>query len=152
VSRSVGVMDYNRTASEPSPWPYSGRGEHRPQTARAARTNDPLALPKTLRGRGQSPQGRRWRDLARAYSAQLGPERMQREDVRARLRNLIWLTIELERLHDTAVSDRPPIHTLLHMTQEQRVLLAELGLCDATRSDAPRLSQYLEQPDGHDHD
>ena len=63
---------------------------------------------------------------------------MKREDVRARVRSLIWLTIELERLHDTRVCDRPPIHTLLHMSQEQRVLIAELGLSDATRtSEAP---------------
>jgi hypothetical protein len=46
-----------------------GRGERRPQTARAGRTNDPFALPEALRGRGQSSEGRRWRDLARAYFA-----------------------------------------------------------------------------------
>jgi len=29
-----------------------GRGERRPQTARAGRTNDPFALPEALRGEG----------------------------------------------------------------------------------------------------
>jgi hypothetical protein len=131
------MADHNQITSSAVVGPYSGRGERRPQTARAARSNDPLALPEALRGRGQSPEGRRWRDLAAHYSAQLGSQRMKREEVRARVRSLIWLTIEIERLHDIRVCDRPPIHTLLHMVQEQRVLIAELGLSDATRSSEP---------------
>jgi hypothetical protein len=30
-------MTRNQTSSRPSDWPFSGRGEKRPQTARAAR-------------------------------------------------------------------------------------------------------------------
>jgi hypothetical protein len=78
---------------------------------------------------GLSPGGRRWRDLVAYYSQALGPERLRNEGVRARLRSLIWLTIEIERCTDERVCDKPmPIHTLLHMTQELRALLAELGL------------------------
>jgi hypothetical protein len=35
-------VSYDQVASRTAPWPYSGRGERRPQTARAHRTN--LAL------------------------------------------------------------------------------------------------------------
>jgi hypothetical protein len=95
-------------------------------TQRASVSNDPLALPRGLLLTTHT--GRRWRDLAVTWAAQLG-ERMAREDVRARVRALIWLTVELERLHDERLCDKPvPLHTLLHMTQEQRTLIAELGL------------------------
>jgi hypothetical protein len=60
---------------------------------------------------------------------------MKHEATRARVRSLIWLTLELERLRDGRICDRPPIHTLLHMAQEQRVLIAEL---DLTRGREPR--------------
>jgi hypothetical protein len=133
---------HNQTAVKPTPWPFSGRGEKRPQTARAKRTNDPFRLPDELHG--QSPGARRWRDLVSHYSAQLGAERMKREDVRARVRSLVWLTIEIERLHDERVCDKPvPLHTLLHMTQELRTLIAELGLSTDTRSEAGMLGQVL---------
>jgi hypothetical protein len=139
----VTTLDHNQTRAEPAVRLRSGRGERRPQTARAARTNDPLALPEALRGRGQSPEGRRWRDLAAHFAARLGKERMQSEATRARVRNLIWLTVELERLHDACVCDRPPVHTWLHMSQEQRVLLTELGLSESTRSNGDDLRDHL---------
>src|SRR5262249_27446783 len=106
----------------------------RPQTARAARTNSPLEPPEHLRGKGHTAAGRRWRDLCRFYGNRLGASRLADEATRARLLNLIWLTLELERLRDARVCDRPPVHTLLHMSQEQRVLLQELGLSEPTRS------------------
>ena len=80
-------MSQSETTSEPSPWPFSRRGERRPQTARARRSNAPLELPPGLRG--QSPEGRRWRDLAEHYSTRLGTERMNREDIRARVRLIL---------------------------------------------------------------
>jgi hypothetical protein len=55
---------------------FSGRGEQRPQTVRAGRTNDPLALPQMLRGRVSRPRAGCWRDLVAHYSAALG-ERMR---------------------------------------------------------------------------
>ena len=128
-------MSHRQTASEPSPWPFSGRGERRPQTARAARTNDPLELPPGVRG--QSPEGRRWRDLAAHYSTRLGAERMNREDIRARVRLILWLTVELERLQDQRMCDKPaPLHMLLYMQKELRDLLRSLGLITVVRYSA----------------
>ena len=127
MSETQADADHPEAAAGTTPWPHSGRGERRPQTGRAARTNHPLVLPPGLNG--QSPAGRRWRDLVEHYSVQLGPERMRNESIRARLRSLVWLTLEIERCTDERVCDKPvAIHTLLHMGQELRVLLAELGL------------------------
>jgi hypothetical protein len=137
------VVSHDRVAFGTAPWPYSGRGERRPQTARAHRTNSPLELPATLRGKGQTPEGRRWRDLCRHYGSRLGPERLADEATRAQLLNLIWLTLELERIRDAPAAQRPPVHTLLHMSQEQRVLLQQLGLNEATRSNGETLEQVL---------
>src|SRR5262249_8416183 len=58
-------------------------GERRPKTARAARTNRPLELPAALRGKGQTPEGRRRRDLCRHYGQRLGAERLADEATRA---------------------------------------------------------------------
>jgi hypothetical protein len=113
-----------------------------PPSQRSAVTNDPLALPPALLLTTSA--GRRWRDLAVSYAEQLGPERMTREDVRARLRSLIWITVELERLHDERVCDRPvPLHTMLHLAQEQRALIAELGLGAAHATTAPSVADYV---------
>jgi hypothetical protein len=136
-------VSHDRAAFGAAPWPYSGRGERRPQTARAHRTNSPLELPATLRGKGQTPEGRRWRDLCHHYGGKLGPERLVDEATRAQLLNLIWLTLELERIRDAPAPQRPPVHTLLHMSQEQRVLLQQLGLNEATRSNGETLEQVL---------
>ena len=113
-----------------------------PPTQRSAVTNDPLGLPSRLLL--TSARGRRWRDLAVSYAEQLGPERMVREDVRARLRSLIWTTIELERLHDERVCDKPvPLHTMLHLAQEQRALIAELDLDAPPATAAPSVAEYV---------
>jgi hypothetical protein len=118
----------------------------RPAFVRAARTNNPLVPPAGVPAR--SSQGRRWRDLCRHYGGRLGPERLADEATRARLLNLIWLTTELERLRDARFCDRPPIHTLLHMSQEQRVLLAELGLAEPTRGSGDDLHAHLRNGNG----
>jgi hypothetical protein len=69
---------------------------------------------------------------------QLG-DQMLREDVRARLRSLIWLTLEIEQLHDDRVSNKPVnLQLLLHMSQEQRVALNELGLAPTPPSPKPK--------------
>jgi hypothetical protein len=73
----------------------------------------------------------------------LGAERLADEATRAQLLNLIWLTLELERIRDLPSAQRPPVHTLLHMSQEQRVLLQQLGLNEATKSNGE--SETLEQ-------
>ena len=142
-------MNQPQTSLEPSAklpgGPYCGRGERRPQTARAHRTNDPLGLPDGLHG--QSPGARRWRDLCRAYSAQLGAERMRHESVIARVRTICWLTCEVERLQDDRMCNKPvPLHTLLHMTQELRVLIAELGL-SGTETSALTIREQLTATD-----
>ena len=139
-------MSHDRAAFGTAPWPYSGRGERRPQTARAHRTNSPLELPATLRGKGQTPEGRRWRDLCRHYGSRLGPERLADEATRAQLLNLIDLTLRLERIRDSA--QQPPTHTILHLCQEQRALLAELGLSERSHGNnngdsGPDLHDYL---------
>jgi hypothetical protein len=60
-----------------------------------------------LRGRGQSRQGRRWLDLAQHYSALLGPERIKHEPTVAKVRALIWTTLEAERLSDLHLRGEP---------------------------------------------
>ena len=142
-------MSHDRAAFGTAPWPYSGRGERRPQTARAHRTNSPLELPATLRGKGQTPEGRRWRDLCRHYAGKLGAERLADEATRAQLLNLIDLTLRLERIRDSA--QQPPTHTILHLCQEQRTLLAELGLSERSHGNngdsGPDLHDYLRSKD-----
>lgn len=124
-------MTRYQTSSGPSDWPFSGRGEKRPQTARAARTNDPLSLPPGVRG--QSPRGRRWRDLAAYYSTLLGAERMKQEEVRTRVRSVLWLTVEVERLQDQRIGDKTvSLQTLLQLQKELR--FAQLQVIAAARS------------------
>ena len=67
----------------------------RPATLRSRLTNDPLMLPAGLNPR--SSEGRRWRDLALAYSAQLG-DRMKCDGVGTQLHSLLWLSLELDRM------------------------------------------------------
>ena len=138
-------VSHDRTAFGATFWPYSGRGQQRPQTARSRRTNSPLELPEALRGKGQTSEGRRWRDLCRFYGSRLGPERLADEATRACLLNLIWVSLELERIRDAPAPQRPPVHNLLHMSQEQRVLLQQLGLSQLTRNngDADDLRDHL---------
>jgi hypothetical protein len=91
---------------------------------RAARTNNPLALPAGMRSR--SPQGRRWRDLCHAWGQRLGPERLADEATRVKLLSLIHLTMRLEAMRDAATP--LPLHSELHAVQELRTLLQDLGL------------------------
>lgn len=102
---------------------------------RAARTNNPLAPPAGLDPR--SPEGRRWRDLARYFGQRLGAERLRDEAQRALLLNLVSITLEIERIRDTPTATQPQVHTRLHLMQEQRCLLAELGLSGAARNGEP---------------
>jgi hypothetical protein len=143
-------VSHDRAAFGTAPWPYSGRGERRPQTARAHRTNSPLELPAALRGRGQSPEGRRWRDLCRHYGGKLGAERLADEATRALLLNLVDLTLRLERIRDSA--QQPTTHTVLHLCQEQRTLLQQLGLSERSHGNnngdsGPDLHDYLRSKD-----
>jgi hypothetical protein len=142
------MSDHYPTAPVTPSWPFSGRGEKRPQTARARRTNFPLEPPAALRSKGQnSSEYRRWKDLCRHYGQRLGPQRLADEAVRAKLLSLIWTTLELERARDAGTV---AAHTLLHLSQHQLVLLAELGLNDATRSngDGGALRDYLRDNNG----
>jgi hypothetical protein len=98
----------------------------RPVTLRSRRTNDPLVLPSGLNSR--SSEGRRWRDLALAYSAQLG-DRVKYDGVGTQLRSLLWLSLEVDRMTAERLAGKPlPLHTVLHAAQEVRALLAALGL------------------------
>jgi hypothetical protein len=119
------------------------RSAGRSAFVRAARTNNPLVPPAGVPAR--SPEGRRWRDLCRHYGSKLGAERLRDEATRARLLNLVWLTLELEHIRDTPPAQRPPVHTCLHLSQEQRVLLSELGLSEPARSggEGDALQAYL---------
>jgi len=81
------------------PGPYSRRGERRPQAPRAARTNRPLELPVALRGKGQTSEGRRWRDLCRFYGNKLAAERLADEGTRA--------VLPAERSRALAGGERP---------------------------------------------
>ena len=89
------------------------------------------AHPVLIRARRR---GAGWRDLAEPYAGLLGPERMAARGRARPAAQLLWLTVEIERLQSERMSDRPvPLHTVLHATQERRALLTELGLSDATR-------------------
>lgn len=135
-------MTYNPLPTgqaETQPKSYSGRGERRPQTARAARTNDPLRLPDGIHGMSQ--QGRRWRDLVGFYASQLG-ERIRQEQVRALVGSLVSMTLVSERLNDrvTRGEDVDPNH-IIQLSQSILRLLSELGLGAAPReTDAPEPS------------
>jgi hypothetical protein len=139
--RVASVADHNRRAGP--------ERASRSAYIRSAATNNPLACPPGVNPR--SSEGRRWRDLAVHYAGMLGPERMTRENVRTRLRAVLWLSVELDRLQGERLCDRPvPLHTVLHLTQELRTLLAELGLNDETRSSSqqPVLRDYLYSKNG----
>jgi hypothetical protein len=115
------MSDHNRAAPEPA---------SRSAFVRAARTNNPLAVPKGVGAR--TPEGRRWRDLCRVWGQRLGPERLRDEATRAKLLALIHLTLRLEQMRDAA---QPlPLHSELHAVQELRTLLHDLGLNEPTRS------------------
>jgi hypothetical protein len=139
-SDAVSVLTLRRPAVKPS-------RPSRPRTLRSATTNDPLRLPSGLDS--HSSEGRRWRDLADAYAAQLGPERMKYDIVQTQLRSLLWLSIELERLQAERLADKNvPLHTVLHATQEVRALIAALGLSEAMRSDGESLHDVLRDDGG----
>jgi hypothetical protein len=132
------VTDHNRVLEEPL---------QRSAFVRAARTNNPMALPAGL----SRQDARRYRDLIHEYAGQVGAERMKYEDTQARVPAVVWLTVELERLQGERLCDRPvPLHTVLHMTQELRTLLQELELNGTTKSfgcnEEGALRGYLEEP------
>jgi hypothetical protein len=116
----------------------------RPVTLRSRLTNDPLVLPAGLNSR--SSEGRRWRDLALAYSTQLG-DRLKYDGVGTQLRSLLWLSLEVDRMTVERLAGKPvPLHSVLHAVQEVRALLAALGLSEPTRSDGDggsELHDYL---------
>ena len=113
----------------------------RASTLRSRRTNDPLVLPAGLNPR--SSEGRRWRDLALAYSAQLG-DRLKYDGVGTQLRSLLWLSLEIDRMTAERLTGKPvSLHSVLHATQEVRVLLAALGLSEPTQSNGETLEQVL---------
>jgi hypothetical protein len=131
------MADHNSTVSSTP----ASRPARRSPVLQARVSNDPLAPPLGLNPR--SSEGRRWRDLALVYSAQLGPERMAREDVRTRLRSVLWLSVEVDRLQGERLCDRPvPLHSVLHATQELRTLLQELGLSEP-QGNGSGLRDYL---------
>jgi hypothetical protein len=95
---------------------------------RALLTNNPFAPPVGLPPRAR----RRYRDLMFDYRKRLG-QRVERPDVQARLRSLVWLQIELERLQIERLREgenKREFYTVLHATQEHSHLLAELGLSE----------------------
>ena len=122
-------MSHDRTAFGTAPWPYSGRGERRPQTACAHRTNSPLELPATLRGKGETPEGRRWRDLVRHWGNKLGPQCLRDEGTRAKLLNLVWMTLELEAMRDADAVRRPPASITSPPPKPSRTCIATCCRC-----------------------
>ena len=76
----------------------------------------------------------------RHWGPRLGAQRLADEAIRATLLNLIWITLELERIRDLPTSQRPAIHTVLHISQEQRVLLQQLGLNEPEQRDGDVVS------------
>jgi hypothetical protein len=109
---------------------------------RSRRTNDPLALPTGIHG--HSSEGRRWRDLVRNYSAQLG-DRAYEAPVRALLSALVACTLRLEQLEEaTARGEDTNADQLVHLAHTVRRLLSELGLAPALDGEAGHdLSSHL---------
>jgi hypothetical protein len=130
------------TASAPVSRPAWAKASARPAVLKSRISNDPLVLPVGLNSR--SSEGRRWRDLALAYSAQLG-DRMKHDGVGTQLRSLLWLSLELDRMTAERLAGKPvPLHTVLHAAQEVRALLAALGLSEPVRgSGGTDLHAYL---------
>ncbi len=113
-------------------------------TSRAALTNDPLGLPAGIVR--SSVAGRRWRDLAEAYSAQLGPDKMGREDVRLLVGNLISFTLVAERQRARIARDEDvDVNQFIQLNQTVRGLLDRLRLSSAPRSEDPGLAGYLSE-------
>jgi hypothetical protein len=75
-------------------------------------------------------RGRRWRDLVMMWAAQLGEEKMRDETIKARLGSLVLITLRLEDLQEESVCGPSPrdSYELIHLAQEQRSILRELGL------------------------
>jgi hypothetical protein len=125
---------------------------HRPEVAtgssasRSALTNDPLRLPPGLSR--SSALGRRWRDLAAAYSEQVGPERLRLESVRVLLGDLISFTLVAERQRARLATgddvDVSHINQMIQLNQTIRGLLDRLGLSAApVKDEEPGLSAYI---------
>jgi len=69
---------------------------------------------------------------------------MQHEAVIARVRSVCWLTCEVEQLQDARMCGKPvATETVLHLTQELRLLLRELGLSNATSAALPTVANYV---------
>jgi hypothetical protein len=115
-----------------SPWitRVAGSADRKPR-ALARRTSGSSRL-RQLRGKGQSPEYRRWKDLCRHYEQRIGVKRLADEATRALLLHLIDLTLRVERDRDLPREQQMQIETLLHTQQEIRALLTELNL--TTRS------------------
>jgi hypothetical protein len=89
----------------------------RPKVLKSRLTNDPLVLPAGLNAR--STEGRRWRDLALAYSEQLGPQRMKYDGVVQRLRSLLWLSLELDRMTaERYAGQAVPLHSVFTVAKK----------------------------------
>ena len=122
------------------------RGVDRSSYNRSARTNDPLALPRGLSG--LTAEARRWRDLVRSYSDQLG-ERMRREDVRVLVGSLVSLSLISERLNDEVARGETvdPNH-VIQVAQTIMRLLAELDIKPAARDTPPDLKAHIARRTG----
>ena len=108
---------------------------------RARVTNDPLALGPSK----NTALGRRYRDLVSGYAALIGPDRLARPDVRARLSALVSLQLMLEGLEAQVARGEAIDHSaLVQGSQQLGKLLSELGLETPPPRDAtPTLAQFL---------
>ena len=90
-------------------------------------------------------RARRWRDLVSGYAALIGPDRLARPDVRARLSALVSLQLMLEALEAQVARGEAIEHSaLVQGSQQLGKLLSELGLeTTAPRDVPPTLEQYL---------
>jgi hypothetical protein len=121
-------LNYRDTTGR-RPASHTGRGQHRPTTAKSSKTNDPLRPPAGLHP--QSQQARRWRDLVNDYAVQLG-ERIKQEQVRAHLGSLVSLTLKSERLNDRVTKgEEVSVSDLVQLSQHILRLLSELGISAA---------------------
>jgi hypothetical protein len=100
-------LNYRDTTGQ-RPASHTGKGQSRPTTRKAAKTNNPLLLPPGTDR--TSPRARRWRDIATFYAAQLG-DRIKQEPVRALLISLVSMTLMLERLNDKVARDEQAVRS-----------------------------------------
>jgi hypothetical protein len=115
----------------------------RPQTIRAALTNDPFRAPGGIDGR--SAEARRFRDLCHGLAADFGGAEEINEATALLIRNAATLSLHLERLQARLTAGDGDIRTVTELTRLGNVhsrALRALGVKRPKKKE-PSLAEYL---------